>query len=67
MNNTEERKFEQVVSERDAAEEAMSQAYYLVTGKSPEWSNLFGYSQALEEIKDACDVLRQIAKKSVNA
>jgi hypothetical protein len=52
----------QLIDERDAAEEALSQAYYLVTGRSPEWSNKFGHTQALEDIKEACAILRQAAK-----
>lgn len=48
----------QVIDARDAAEEALSQAYYLVTGRSPEWSNLFGRAEALTDIEDACDMLR---------
>jgi hypothetical protein len=43
----------QTIDERDAAEEALSQAYFLIKGESPEWSNLFHYSQALEDIDDA--------------
>lgn len=48
----------QEIIERDDAEEAMSQAYYLVTGRSPEWSNVFGYPEALNEIRDAITVLK---------
>ena len=48
----------QVIDERDAAQEALSQAYYLITGRSPEWSNHFGYAEALEEIDDAQRLLR---------
>ena len=54
----------ETIRERDDAEEAMSQAYYLVTGRSPEWSNNFGYEQALEDIKDACELLRKAARPS---
>lgn len=54
-----ERDMEQLIQERDEAEEAISQAYYLITGKSPEWSNAFGYAEALEEIDDAQRLLRQ--------
>ncbi len=57
----EERALGQVIDERDAAEDALSQAFYLVTGRSPEWSNVFGHSQALEEIGDACALLRKSA------
>ena len=53
-----EAKFERLAEERDSAERAMSQAYYLITGKSPEWSNIFGYEEALEEINTAQYLLR---------
>lgn len=49
----------QLIDERDEAQQALSQAFFLVTGRSPEWSNLFGYKQALEEIDDACTLLRK--------
>lgn len=49
---------DQLMTERDNAEEAMSQAYYLVVGESPEWSNLFGYKEALEAIDEAQHTLR---------
>jgi len=55
----------QVIDERDAAEEALSQAYYLITGSSPHWSNRFGYKEALEDIDDAQQLLRKsLAKPS---
>jgi hypothetical protein len=47
-----------VIDERDAAEEALSQAYYTVIGESPEWSSTFGYAEANEAIGDACGLLR---------
>ena len=53
-----EAKYERLAEERDSAERAMSQAYYLITGKSPEWSNIFGYEEALEEINTAQYLLR---------
>lgn len=49
----------QLIDERDKAQEALSQAYYLITGRSPEWSNTFGYAEALEDIDDAQKILRQ--------
>lgn len=49
----------ELIDQRDAAEEAFSQAYFLVTGRSPEWSNRFGHAEALEEIEDACTLLRK--------
>lgn len=51
----------QLIDERDAAEQALSQAFYLTTGRSPEWSNLFGHDEALQEIKDALDTMRGFA------
>ena len=57
----------QVIQERDDAEEALSQAYYLVTGRSPEWSNIFGNKEALEEINDTQRMLREVAKPSLKA
>ncbi len=50
------------VDERDAAEEAMAQAYYIVTGRSPEWSNQFGYEQALLEIAAAVRLLKSAVR-----
>lgn len=44
---------DQLITERDEAEEAMSQAYLLVTGHPAEWSNNFGYGDAVEDIQQA--------------
>jgi hypothetical protein len=60
----EERAHGETIDQRDAAEEALSQAYYLITGRSPEWSNVFGYSEALEEIDDAQRLLRQATRST---
>lgn len=57
-----ERSIGQLIDERDAAEEALSQAYFLIVGHSPEWSNLFGYKEALADIDDAQSILRETAK-----
>lgn len=57
-----ERECLEIIDQRDKAEEAMSQAYYIVTGRSPEWSNKFGYDEALEEIGDVVSVLKQAVK-----
>jgi hypothetical protein len=43
LGSIEEKSHLQTIDERDRAEEALSQAYFLITGRSPEWSNLFGY------------------------
>ena len=61
-----ERSESQLIDERDAAEEAIAQAYFIVTGRSPEWSNKFGFSEALEEIGDAVALLKQAAKSAAN-
>ena len=53
-----------LIVQRDDAEEALSQAYYLIMGRAAEWSNLFGYAEALEEIDDAQTVLREALKKA---
>lgn len=53
-----EREMLEVIDQRDRAEEALSQAYYLVIGRSPEWSNLFGHEEALEDINNAQKCLR---------
>lgn len=46
---------------RDAAE-ALSEAYFVVTGRSPHWSATFGVDEALTDITDACDMLRLAAR-----
>lgn len=50
----------QLIDER--AEECLSQMYYIVTGNSPQWSNLFGHKEALEDVADAVSVLKQSTK-----
>ena len=54
----------EVIDERDDAEETLSQAFYLITGRSPEWSNLFGHAEALEEVDDAQTILRESLKQA---
>ncbi len=53
----------QIIDERDAAEQCLSQMYYLVIGHSPEWSNLFGHAQALEDVEDALSTFKQTIKR----
>jgi sugar-specific transcriptional regulator TrmB len=60
-----DRDMEQLCEERDNAEESLSQAYYLVVGNSPEWSNTFGQSHALEDIDDAIRGLKETAKAAL--
>src|SRR3546814_637262 len=49
----EEQSHSRTIDERDAAEKALSDAYAIVTGRPPEWSNHFGYKDALDEMADA--------------
>lgn len=56
----------QLIDERDDAEQALSQAYYLVTGRSPEWSNKFGHQDALEEIGDAMALLKDSLRQALS-
>lgn len=55
-----------LIDERDAAEDALSEAYHLVTGNPAEWSNHFGFKQALEEI-DAAKAADQKAIEEMRA
>lgn len=57
-----ERQLLATIDERDAAEESLSQAYFLVIGHSPEWSNCFGHADALREIECAVFALRMRAR-----
>jgi len=41
----------QLIDERDSAENAIGDAYTLVTGNDCEWSNHFGYKEAIVEIE----------------
>lgn len=58
LASIEEKAHLQTIDERDQAEETLSQAYYLITGNSPQWSNNFGHEQALVDIDDAQRCLR---------
>jgi len=49
----EERAHGVTIDQRDAAESALSEAYLIVTGQPPEWSNRFGYREALDDIRSA--------------
>jgi hypothetical protein len=60
-----EREVLELIDERDAAEEALSQAYFLVMGFAPVWSNLYGHEEALEDIGDMQRDLRLAARLEV--
>jgi hypothetical protein len=57
-----DRKTSEFVDERDDLAQALSQAYYLVTGRSPEWSNFFGNKEALEDIDASLRLLKSTLK-----
>lgn len=42
----------QLMEERDNAEEALSDMYQAATGERPEWSNWFGYADAVDAVTD---------------
>jgi hypothetical protein len=52
----------ETIDRRDEAEECVGDIYYKIIGRSPEWSNNFGYPQALEEIEDAVSALKLAAR-----
>lgn len=54
-----------VIDQRDAAEECVSDIFFKVTGQSPEWSNKFEFSDALEEIEDVATTLRKSLSASL--
>lgn len=39
------------IHQRDAAENALGEIYFAAIGQSPEWSNFFGYKEAVDEIE----------------
>lgn len=42
----------QLINERDAAESAMSDMYQAATGERPEWSNMFGFADAVDVVEE---------------
>ncbi|MDI6446191.1 ead/Ea22-like family protein [Cronobacter dublinensis] len=42
----------QLMEERDNAEEALADMYQAATGECPEWSNWFGYADAIDAVTD---------------
>ena len=45
-----ERDETQLIEERDSAEQALSEMYEAAMGDRPEWSNLFGYADAIDDV-----------------
>ncbi|EOX8575335.1 Ead-like protein [Salmonella enterica subsp. indica] len=48
----------QLINERDAAESALNDAYKVVMGQAPEWSNWFSFENAIDEIELVCELWR---------
>ncbi|EBP9228879.1 ead/Ea22-like family protein [Salmonella enterica] len=42
----------QLINERDAAESALADMYQAATGERPEWSNMFGFADAVEVVEE---------------
>ncbi len=63
---TGERDLEQAISQCDAAEECLNQMYYLATGRSPEWSNKFGHSEALEDVGNTFVSLKSALQEAID-
>lgn len=47
-----EKSEEQLINERDHAESALDDIYFAATGNRPEWSNWFGFSDAVDAVVD---------------
>ncbi|MCN4620832.1 ead/Ea22-like family protein, partial [Escherichia coli] len=47
-----EKSEEQLIDERDHAESALADMYFAATGDRPEWSNWFGFSDAVDVVVD---------------
>ncbi|MDT1499467.1 ead/Ea22-like family protein [Escherichia coli] len=47
-----EKSEEQFINERDHAESALADMYFAATGDRPEWSNWFGFSDAVDAVVD---------------
>lgn len=47
-----EKSEEQLINERDHAESALDDMYFAATGNRPEWSNWFGFSDAVDVVVD---------------
>lgn len=50
-----ERSETQLIDERDAAESALADMYEAGTGERPEWSNAFGFCDAVDEVRENVD------------
>ncbi|EFI0092959.1 ead/Ea22-like family protein [Escherichia coli] len=68
-----EKSEEQLINERDHAESALDDMYFAATGNRPEWSNLFGFSDAVDAVVDriadleAKQCIEEMSKQSCEA
>ncbi|EFK5231407.1 DUF551 domain-containing protein [Escherichia coli] len=51
-----EKSEEQLINERDHAEAALADMYFAATGDRPEWSNWFGFSDAVDAVAAIAEV-----------
>ncbi|EDQ7194743.1 ead/Ea22-like family protein, partial [Salmonella enterica subsp. enterica serovar Typhimurium var. 5-] len=42
----------QLINERDSAESALADMYQAATGERPEWSNMFGFADAVDVVEE---------------
>ncbi|EFY5795428.1 ead/Ea22-like family protein [Salmonella enterica] len=47
----------QLINERDAAESALADMYQAATGERPEWSNMFGFADAVDVVEERLAML----------
>ncbi|EDV5024162.1 ead/Ea22-like family protein [Salmonella enterica subsp. enterica serovar Ball] len=47
-----ERSETQLINERDSAESALADMYQAATGERPEWSNMFGFADAVDVVEE---------------
>lgn len=68
-----EKSEEQLINERDHAEAALADMYFAATGDRPEWSNWFGFSDAVDAVVDriadleAKQCIEEMSKQSCEA
>lgn len=58
---------DQLIDERDRAQETIDRIYEVVMGESPEWTNLFGYREAVEAIEDKLNTAASATAPSAGA
>ncbi|EBO9641289.1 ead/Ea22-like family protein [Salmonella enterica subsp. enterica] len=52
-----ERSETQLINERDCAESALADMYQAATGERPEWSNMFGFADAVDVVEERLSTL----------